>query len=260
MQAGAKSPTRHSTSLEKYVGRAHSSSIDNQINVGSIHNIKFKQFANFSNDHGPKQFLPPQNDNTARSWYQVKQEGFMPPSADTRNTCVSHYSQLSAGSGSSLDVKTITDKENLEVKDVHGSPVQTNLTISLAAQSLILQSFPNAVCEMMESKRTFSSFQHGSMSHCLFPKASKPVLTAGLNPDASTMSHMRVARPPVEGRIKSQLLPRYWPRITEQELQQISGEYPQPSLSFPRCQLFFKFIYASLNTLLINSLAAKEIF
>ncbi|KAA8517539.1 hypothetical protein F0562_017831 [Nyssa sinensis] len=35
---------------------------------------------------------------------------------------------------------------------------------------------------------------------------------------------IRVARPPAEGRVKSQLLPRYWPRITDQELQQISGD------------------------------------
>lgn len=55
---------------------------------------------------------------------------------------------------------------------------------------------------------------------------------------------MRVARLPVEGRIKSQLLPRYWPRITEQELQQISGEYPQTFLFFPYRQIDLHFIYA----------------
>lgn len=195
---GAESPTRFGTSLEKNAGETHSSSIDNHMSVGSIHNIKLKQFANFSDNNVPKQFLPPQNDSTARSWYQMKLEGSMPLSADARNTCLSNYSQLSAGSGSSLDVKTKADKKTHEVKDVCGSPVHTNLTISLAAQSLIPHSLPNA--------------------------ASKPVLTAGQDPNASTMSQMRVARPPVEGRIKSQLLPRYWPRITEQELQQISGD------------------------------------
>ncbi|KAH7291424.1 hypothetical protein KP509_29G016600 [Ceratopteris richardii] len=34
---------------------------------------------------------------------------------------------------------------------------------------------------------------------------------------------IRVARPPVEGRGRNQLLPRYWPRITDQELQQITA-------------------------------------
>uniref|UniRef100_A0A804NS25 Uncharacterized protein n=1 Tax=Zea mays TaxID=4577 RepID=A0A804NS25_MAIZE len=36
--------------------------------------------------------------------------------------------------------------------------------------------------------------------------------------------HLRVARPPAEGRGRNQLLPWYWPRITDQELQQISGD------------------------------------
>ncbi|KAL1804585.1 hypothetical protein ACET3Z_027653 [Daucus carota] len=129
------------------------------------------------------------NHNTSRS---------MPPSGDTRNKCLSNYTQLSAGCGSPLDVKTKTDKKTPEVEDVYGSPVQTDLTISLATESLTTHSLPIT--------------------------ASKPVLTAGLDPNARTMSQMRVARPPVEGRIKSQLLPRYWPRITEQELQQISGD------------------------------------
>lgn len=42
----------------------------------------------------------------------------------------------------------------------------------------------------------------------------------GMGPDN------RVAKPPPEGRVRSQLLPRYWPKITDQELLQISGEYP----------------------------------
>ncbi|XP_078436565.1 B3 domain-containing protein Os07g0563300-like isoform X2 [Wolffia australiana] len=34
----------------------------------------------------------------------------------------------------------------------------------------------------------------------------------------------KTARPRVDGRCRGQLLPRYWPRITDQELQQISGD------------------------------------
>lgn len=44
---------------------------------------------------------------------------------------------------------------------------------------------------------------------------------------------VRVARPPGQGRGRNQLLPRYWPRITDQELQQItSGEYPLDIFEF----------------------------
>ncbi|KAI5068390.1 hypothetical protein GOP47_0016735 [Adiantum capillus-veneris] len=40
-----------------------------------------------------------------------------------------------------------------------------------------------------------------------------------LEKELSSQSSARVARPPGEGRGKNQLLPRYWPRITDQELQ-----------------------------------------
>ncbi|KAJ3682911.1 hypothetical protein LUZ60_013138 [Juncus effusus] len=42
--------------------------------------------------------------------------------------------------------------------------------------------------------------------------------------DLGPLPHMRVARPPADGRGRNHLLPRYWPRITDQELQQISGD------------------------------------
>lgn len=44
--------------------------------------------------------------------------------------------------------------------------------------------------------------------------------------DSSGETHIRNARPRADARGKNQLLPRYWPRFTDQELQQISGEYP----------------------------------
>ncbi|KAK8275285.1 hypothetical protein V6Z12_D10G127200 [Gossypium hirsutum] len=62
-----------------------------------------------------------------------------------------------------------------------------------------------------------------SKSLHLLPKPPKPVL-AGLEVNAGMVPQIRVARPPVEGRGRNQLLPRYWPRITDQELQQISGD------------------------------------
>lgn len=41
--------------------------------------------------------------------------------------------------------------------------------------------------------------------------------------ETSPQAPIRVARPPGEGRGRNQLLPRYWPRITDQELQQITS-------------------------------------
>ncbi|KAG1347182.1 B3 domain-containing protein [Cocos nucifera] len=42
--------------------------------------------------------------------------------------------------------------------------------------------------------------------------------------DGELQAQMRNGRPRVDPRARTQLLPRYWPRITDQELQQISGD------------------------------------
>ncbi len=44
--------------------------------------------------------------------------------------------------------------------------------------------------------------------------------------DLSGEAQVRSGRPRVDARGRNLLLPRYWPRFTDQELQQISGEYP----------------------------------
>ncbi|KAF9611833.1 hypothetical protein IFM89_035818 [Coptis chinensis] len=44
--------------------------------------------------------------------------------------------------------------------------------------------------------------------------------------DPSTETQMRNGKVRGDSRGRNQLLPRYWPKITDQELQQISGEYP----------------------------------
>ncbi|XP_042508623.1 B3 domain-containing transcription repressor VAL2-like isoform X3 [Macadamia integrifolia] len=58
----------------------------------------------------------------------------------------------------------------------------------------------------------------------ILPKPLKMGSSTGLEGNKDILPHIRVARPPAEGRVRSQLLPRYWPKITDQELQQISGD------------------------------------
>lgn len=56
--------------------------------------------------------------------------------------------------------------------------------------------------------------------------------SAAFEPGFDPQASLRVARPPGEGRGRNQLLPRYWPRITDQELKQItSGEYPSTAFA-----------------------------
>lgn len=44
--------------------------------------------------------------------------------------------------------------------------------------------------------------------------------------DLSFDGQIRNVKPRVDARSRSQLLPRYWPRFTDEELHQISGKYP----------------------------------
>ncbi|XP_052202834.1 B3 domain-containing protein Os07g0563300 isoform X3 [Diospyros lotus] len=49
-------------------------------------------------------------------------------------------------------------------------------------------------------------------------------VTAHNGADSSSETPLRNGRPRADARARNQLLPRYWPRITDQELQQISGD------------------------------------
>lgn len=69
--------------------------------------------------------------------------------------------------------------------------------------------------------------QQGQRSQYLLPKQPKACPGTDLKISKDDNSELRVPIPPNEGRGQSQLLPCYWPRITDQELQQISREYPQ---------------------------------
>ncbi|KAI7745097.1 hypothetical protein M8C21_017797 [Ambrosia artemisiifolia] len=133
----------------------------------------------------------------------------------TTSTSISIYN-TTAESAHGQNVKY---RENTGVKDV-----ETELTIGLASSSSSSQKpvfFPN---EERELSKPYSSLQHGPWAHHILPRVPKSIFPQGFDANSGMSSQIRVARPPVEGRVKNQLLPRYWPRITEQELQQISGD------------------------------------
>ncbi|XP_010553150.1 PREDICTED: B3 domain-containing transcription repressor VAL2 [Tarenaya hassleriana] len=115
-----------------------------------------------------------------------------------------------------LDVLRQKDEE----KDMHELSAQPNLSISLGP-SLKPSPFHDVFID--ERGKTTSIFQLAPRSRQLLPKPAKSAPTAGMEANGSLVSQIHVARPPPEGRGKTQLLPRYWPRITDQELQQISG-------------------------------------
>lgn len=117
-------------------------------------------------------------------------------------------------------------QENL--KDLKKSPLRTSLNLSL--EDLLGGSNCNGPfltdhLEGSETKAESPTFQRAA-SYPILPSLSKPTGAVGAGTSKVMVPQVRVARPPAEGRGKNQLLPRYWPRITDQELQQLSGEYP----------------------------------
>ncbi|MBA0724828.1 hypothetical protein Golax_021486 [Gossypium laxum] len=195
-------------------GQLHSISADNQLINISNENLKLMQLSNNAESIGLRQLLQLHNDDSSRSLLQMKQEEVLPPAIDIGSTCLSNTNQ--ASNGSVQAVKPAIFKANISE-----TLPQTNLSISLGSSLGNQNVFPGSVVD--EKGKMSSVLQQASKSLHLLPKPPKPVL-AGLEVNAGMVPQIRVARPPVEGRGRNQLLPRYWPRITDQELQQISGD------------------------------------
>lgn len=125
-------------------------------------------------------------------------------------------SNLNVGSSEGGTYKAVN------IKDVYESLslTQTNLAIAALASSRNGNPYPGAAVE--DLSKVFSSFQQVSRSRHLLPRPPKSIELGDTN--VGLVPQIRVARPPAEGRVKNQLLPRYWPRITDQELRQISGD------------------------------------
>ncbi|KAJ8570935.1 hypothetical protein K7X08_037907 [Anisodus acutangulus] len=216
----ARSSQRHThkafgTSISNSVGETPSTSLGSQMN-GSEPNKR-----EGSDSIDPALLLPHQNDNTNRPIGQIKMEEAFHPAGESGSTFSSNLCQASAESSKNAKLDSYNGYKG--VKEIHGSPVQTNLSIALSAPSSNTKLFPTTVDEGGMNK-TISSMQQGSRSRNLLPKPPKSNSALGPETNAGIISQIRVARPPVEGRIKNPLLPRYWPRITDQELQQISGD------------------------------------
>ncbi|XP_047341367.1 B3 domain-containing protein Os07g0679700-like [Impatiens glandulifera] len=158
-----------------------------------------------------KELLPYCNKDT-RDDGQVKEEVLLPPTS------------MSLSVGSSRIAKV-----NFGIKEIYESLAHTSLTIALASPSTNPNPNPNpssfhGLVEERVAEKTSSSLQQVPKSRHIFPRLPKSILSAELEANAGMAQPIRVARPPAEGRVKNQLLPRYWPRITDQELQEISGD------------------------------------
>lgn len=130
------------------------------------------------------------------------------------------------------------------------SPSQPSLNMGLAVNPFS----PSFATEGLEGKKHIDASQpnmvHGSASNIL-QKPSKPAISTP--PVASKSAQARIGRPPVEGRGKGHLLPRYWPKYTDKEVQQISGKYP---LFIPSLLQVFYSVHAFGDSMFILTIIA----
>jgi hypothetical protein len=200
------------------VGELHSASADSQLAAET----KLMQLGNCIDGIGTRNLLQLQSDETNGSYRKMKQEDILPPVGEIASTIFSNFNQ--ASNASCQTAKPEIHRTVTAAKDLYESLAQTNLSMSLGSSLGNPNLFPGGVVDERVPSKASSPLQQGPRSRHLLPKPPKSALSMDAN--AGMVSQIRVARPPAEGRGRNQLLPRYWPRITDQELQQISGEYP----------------------------------
>ncbi|KAM0950552.1 putative transcription factor & chromatin remodeling CW-Zn-B3/VAL family [Dioscorea sansibarensis] len=82
---------------------------------------------------------------------------------------------------------------------------------------------PNAVTEGREHNKALSPFERMQRLHHHLDRLPKTPNTVASEESNDMIPYVHIARSPSQGRGRNQMLPRYWPRITDKELQQISG-------------------------------------
>lgn len=130
--------------------------------------------------------------------------------------------------------KPSDDRPNIGIRDVQEPQIMPSLNISLGTASdspnFSLARPPGGIEEGEKSRPPLIQPMHKPRQ--ILPKPAKANVPKSSEANKGPPSQKRIARPPVEARLRSQLLPRYWPRITDQELQKLSGEYPHCLFTF----------------------------
>ncbi|XP_023728836.1 B3 domain-containing transcription repressor VAL1 isoform X1 [Lactuca sativa] len=208
----------------------HSSVIGNRINGGaSLEKGKLTQLSESIEKHH-RQPSP----STPSLTHQIKQDENRLSSNKELNTIFPSASSLFG----TPDHHNNSGRTDLGLKALYEAiPPQPSLSYSLGNNNNALTTTTkpsnanaNANVSSSDGRETekVAGFKQGQRSRVTFPKPSKTG-TGSSNSQRSqsnkgAVSENRVARPPAEGRGRNQLLPRYWPKITDQELLQISGD------------------------------------
>ncbi|XP_047148423.1 B3 domain-containing transcription repressor VAL2 isoform X1 [Vigna umbellata] len=207
-------PNLSGTSKVIDISAQQCTSLANQLNVRGM------QGGNYAENDGLRCWFKPHKIETDVPSTEMKPE-ILPSVGELGSTLISQFHFES--NGSSKASKAESCKADTEIRDIYESLAQTNLSMTLATPIGNSNPFHSSVVDEREQSKT-SSLLLGSRSRHLLPKPPRSSSGTGLEVNAGMVSQIRVARPPAEGRGRNQLLPRYWPRITDQELQQISGD------------------------------------
>ncbi|GFY99372.1 HSI2-like 1 [Actinidia rufa] len=201
-----------------------SSVVENRMGGISIDKQKVMKLSKAMDAKELNHFPQPQRSESNASNGKMKREEIM-LSTEEVGTGFPNLIQLV---GPSISAKPENGRPKLGLTDMCELLAQPPLSFSLSTPLDTPNSLlppPGEVVERREQNKN-PPFQQGQRTRHILPKPSKIGLTIGSEANNVSVSQTRIARPPAEGRGRTQLLPRYWPRITDQELQQISGEYP----------------------------------
>ncbi|KAL2508214.1 B3 domain-containing transcription repressor VAL1 [Forsythia ovata] len=147
------------------------------------------------------------------------QDGANAALAAADSTCFGNLSQKLTGS--SAFMRTDNGRPKHGAKEFYEPLNQPSLSFSLNPSLVTSKPMPHFPAGIVEGSELN---QRGPRARDILPKPPKPSPVLGPETKKGTVSQTRVARPPAEGRGRNQLLPRYWPKITDQELKQLSGD------------------------------------
>lgn len=193
------------------IGQLQPPLVVNRLEDEDLPNGKLMQLGKATDGHMLYQFPPSQVANPDISLGQIKQEDFIHAIKEVGTA----FQSLNRPLSSTLIARTDNSRPT-----IHQALAQSFVSVNPNAPSDLALMFPHGISESKEKEQSkaTSSAQQGQKSRPLLPKPSK--VSHSTRPEGE----IRVARPPAEGRGRNQLLPRYWPRITDQELQQLSGD------------------------------------
>ncbi|KAF7833839.1 B3 domain-containing transcription repressor VAL1 isoform X1 [Senna tora] len=208
------------TSNKNVASNGHSSHIDGRLFVDSVDEGKLMQLCRIVEASESSHWPQAQRDGIILSSGQNSQEVKCP----IREVDAGFPNMMNPSVQSLTFAKLENSRPTWEVKNMNELPGQPSLSMSLGTPSgnSVLPSSGETVEGKVEEKP--SPFHQVQRSRPILPKPLKTGLSMNLETNKGTISQARIARPPADGRGKNQLLPRYWPRISDQELEQLSGD------------------------------------